>query len=59
MVDLADKKLIRLTSLSKYYIGQPPREGLVLGFGSMTLEDLEEGLTKLLGLFADIKLLEK
>lgn len=59
LVDLADKKLIRLTSLSKYYIGQPPREGLVLGFGSMTLEDLEEGLTKLLGLFADIKLLEK
>jgi len=39
--------------------GSPPREGLVLGFGSLSLEDLEDGLTILLGMFNDRKLLEK
>lgn len=59
LVEEADKKDIRLASLSRYFMGSPPREGLVLGFGSLSLEDLEGGLTILLGMFNDRKLLEK
>ena len=59
LVEKADKKDIRLASLSRYFTGSPPREGLVLGFGSLSLEDLEDGLTILLGMLNDRKLLEK
>lgn len=59
LADLADKRNIRVTSLSSYYIGEAHKEGLVLGFASMSLEDIEDGLTKLLELFGYGKLLEK
>lgn len=59
LVEETDKKDIRLARLSRYFTGSPPREGLVLGFGSLSLEDLEDGLTILLGMLNDRKLLEK
>jgi GntR family transcriptional regulator / MocR family aminotransferase len=43
---------VKIHTLARYHLKQPPRSGLVFGYGAVDLPDIERGLAALLGALA-------
>jgi GntR family transcriptional regulator / MocR family aminotransferase len=51
----AEKRGVRVTSLSDFYLGPPARPGLVIGYGAIPASRIDEGMKRLAASFVRLR----